>query len=424
MVFSALALPTGVLESPAMLAPMSAPPPSTATAARPPGVPVNALCLAPEQPLPTDLWTADGRLLLAKGHALGSHDQIHALDGRQPRVRPEDAAAWMLATGDRSVIPTGTVVRRPQEATPAVTSPGLHSRWLDLHGALNLLLRRGAEASDALPRLNEIGTRLAQLVERQPDESLFVLVQLLYDGQTPYCASNALAAATLCELLGPLAQLPAPARVSLRQAALTMNIAMARLQDELAHQKAPPAEHQRAAIHAHPTAGHALLQQLGVTDAEWLHLVLNHHEAPDGSGYPAGRAVDSLSLQILRLADRFIARISPRRSRTSLSARQAVRAHYLELRDHPSQLGELLVRRLGLYLPGSYVKLRNGEIAVVTRISNTVDKPTVLSILNKDGLPYGAPRVRHTLAPEFQIVEPVLAEKVKLRLDPARVFAA
>ena len=45
------------------------------------------------------------------------------------------------------------------------------------------------------------------------------------------------------------------------------------------------------------------------------------------------------------------------------------------------------------------------------------------AILNKDGLPYSAPRVRHTLAPDFQIVEPVLAEKVKLRLDPARLFA-
>ena len=102
-----------------------------------------------------------------------------------------------------------------------------------------------------------------------------------------------------------------------------------RLQDELAVQKAPPAQHQRATIHAHPVAGHALLQALGVTDAEWLHLVLNHHESPDGTGYPVGRAVDSLPLQILQLADRFVARISPRRSRTSLSARQAVRAHYL-----------------------------------------------------------------------------------------------
>ena len=42
-----------------------------------------------------------------------------------------------------------------------------------------------------------------------------------------------------------------------------------------------------------------------------------------------------------------------------------MRAHYLELRDHPSQLGELLVRRLGLYLPGSYVRLASGEVAVV-----------------------------------------------------------
>lgn len=393
-------------------------------------LPVNALCLAPEQTLPTDLWTSDGRLLLAKGHQLGSHDHILTLDSHHPCVRLVDAPAWRSATGDKAAFaPPVTVTQRPQTQPPQLVSsnamaPGLYGRWLDLHGGLHVLLRRGIEAPDFLKRIDEIGTRVTALVDSHPDESLFILVQLLYDGQSPYCASNALASATLTQLLGQLANVPVDTRQSLLYAALTMNIAMARLQDELALQKAPPAEHQRAAIHHHPVAGHAQLQALGVTDAEWLHLVLNQHESPDGTGYPSGQRVDSLPLQILRLADRFVARISPRRSRTSLSARQAVRAHYLELRDHPSQLGELLVRRLGLYLPGSYVKLRNGEIAVVIRISDAVDKPTVLAILNKDGLPYSAPRVRHTMAPEFQIVEPVLAEKVKLRLDPARVFAA
>lgn len=393
-------------------------------------VPINALCLAPEQALPSDLWTRDGRLLLAKGHQLGSHDHILTLDSHRPGVKPVDAPAWRAATGDKALaVPPVTVARRTSTQTSPVVSsdtmaPGLYGRWLDLHGALHVLLRRGSEAPDFLKRIEDIGTRARTLVDTHPDESLFILVQLLYDGQSPYCASNALASATLTQMLGQLASVSLETRQSLLYAALTMNVSMARLQDELALQKAPPAEHQRAAIHHHPIAGHALLQSLGAQDTEWLHLVLNQHEAPDGSGYPSGRAVDGLPLQILRLADRFVARISPRRSRTSLSARQAVRAHYLELRDHPSQLGELLVRRLGLYLPGSYVKLRNGEIAVVIRISDAVDKPTVLAILNKDGLPYSSPRVRHTLAPEFQIVEPVLAEKVKLRLDPARVFAA
>lgn len=393
-------------------------------------LPVNALSLAPDQPLPADLWTPDGRLLLARGHTLASHDQIRLLASHRPVVRVRDAHDWRAATGDKTGAPAGLPVStaRPQLSASAL-APSLYGRWLDLHGSLHLLLRRAGEepassATDVLPRLMSLGERVTSLVRAQPDESLFILVQLLYDGQSPYCASNALAAAALTELLGPLAGLPAAQQVPLRQAALTMNLAMARLQDELALQKAPPAEHQRASIAEHPTQGHQRLQALGVQDTGWLDLVLHHHETPDGKGYPGGLQVDSLPLQMLRLADRFVARISPRRSRTSLSARQAVRAHYLELRDNPSQLGHLLVRRLGLYLPGSYVKLRNDEVAVVVRITDAVDKPTVLSILNKDGLPYGTPRLRETWAPEFQIVEPVLAEKVKLRLDPARVFSA
>lgn len=396
----------------------------TPPAARTDWLPVNALCLAPEQPLPTDLWTPDGRLLLAKGHLVGSHEQIRLIDGHHPVVRVSDALSWRSATGDKAMVPAP--LRRPETARPAAEAPAptLYSRWLDLHGSLHVLLRQAGESTDALARLNQLGQQVTALVERHPDESLFILVQLLYDSQTPYCASNALAAATICQLLGQPAALPEAQLPSLVNAALTMNLAMARLQDELAQQKAPPTEHQRATIGEHPRAGHALLQRLGVTDSDWLDLVLNHHETPDGSGYPSGRAVDSPALQLLRLADRFVARISPRRSRTSLSARQAVRAHYLELRDNPGQLGELLVRRLGLYLPGSYVRLRNGEVAAVLRATDAVDKPTVLAVLSKDGLPYTTPRTRQTHTPEFQVVEPVLAEKVRLRLDPSRIFSA
>ncbi len=201
-------------------------------------LPVNALCLAPEQVLPTDLWTTDGRLLLAKGQQLGSHDQIRTLDSHRPGVRLADAPAWRVATGDRAATPPPVAApprqQQPQAVSSSAMAPGLYGRWLDLHGSLHLLLRRGAEATDFLKRIDEIGARVATEVDNHPDESLFILVQLLYDGQSPYCASNALAAATLTQLLGQLANLPAPTRRSLLFAALTMNTAMARLQDELA----------------------------------------------------------------------------------------------------------------------------------------------------------------------------------------------
>ena len=98
------------------------------------------------------------------------------------------------------------------------------------------------------------------------------------------------------------------------------------------------------------------------------------------------------------------------------------RSHYLELRDHPSQLGELLVRRLGLYLPGSYVRLQSNEIAVVTRSTPALNAPMVMAIIGKDGIPLSSPSLRDTAQPAFAIKDTVSSDEVKVRLDPSRLF--
>ena len=68
------------------------------------------------------------------------------------------------------------------------------------------------------------------------------------------------------------------------KAALTMNISMLELQGQLALQTTPPTDEQRRAIHAHPQFSRLMLEMAGVTDADWLQAVAQHHEAPDGSG--------------------------------------------------------------------------------------------------------------------------------------------
>ena len=131
----------------------------------------------------------------------------------------------------------------------------------------------------------------------------------------------------------------------------------------------------------------------------------------------------NLPLMLLQLSDRFVARISPRKGRKGLSARAAVRAHYLEMQRQNCPLGELLVKHLGLYLPGSYVRLQSNEIAVVTRSTAHANQPMVMAIVGKDGIPLSTPLVRDTALPQYAVLDSVPPDQVKVRLNPARVFA-
>jgi HD-GYP domain-containing protein (c-di-GMP phosphodiesterase class II) len=392
-------------------------------------LPLALSALRLQQPVPVDVWSAHGVLLLSKGQGIGSVDQLRKLALHRPMVREADfeslepeARQQLLRAGVRTPQITGLppVAIRPSQALPGLDEPA--SAWLDLHARLMTLLYNGSEAEDFLPRLQGIEALAQALTETRTDESLFTLVQMLLDRQTAYSAAHALLSATICELIAPSTEIPPAAQASLWRAALTMNIGMSRLHDQLSVQKQPPDEFQRREIAQHPVFGADLLRRLDVRDPIWLGLVHDHHETPDGQGYPAGKTELGTDQRLLHLADLFCARISPRRSRRGLAPNEAVRTLYLNEQEHDSPLGALLVKQLGLYPPGSYVRLATQEVAVVVRRGAKVNTPLVLAIVNPQGMPLSLPALRDTERTPYAVRDIVNADDVKVRLDAARVF--
>jgi diguanylate cyclase len=85
-----------------------------------------------------------------------------------------------------------------------------------------------------------------------------------------------------------------------------------------------PAE--RAEIERHPALGAAMLDQLGGFGPDVRSLVLDHHERPDGGGYPRGLAGVELSLdaRILAVCDVFDALVSERPYREAWPVERAL----------------------------------------------------------------------------------------------------
>ena len=101
----------------------------------------------------------------------------------------------------------------------------------------------------------------------------------------------------------------------------------------------------------------------------WPH----HHVAPDGTGYPAGqREVNDLAA-LVRRADIYTAKLSPRSTRGAMAADRAGRAMFMY--DPGNSMTAALVKEFGVYPPGCFVKLVSGETAVVVKRGPSVDHP-------------------------------------------------
>jgi HD-GYP domain-containing protein (c-di-GMP phosphodiesterase class II) len=189
-----------------------------------------------------------------------------------------------------------------------------------------------------------------------------------------------------------------------------MNISILQLQDSLQSQQSPLTAAQREIIDNHPEASATILRERGVTDTMWLEAVVAHHEAIDGSGYKQARKGDQIPVpaQLVSLADIYCARISSRDYRAALRPNAALRKLFLEqgkrVRDG---LASQFIKAIGVFPPGTPVKLENGEVAVVTERGETASTPAVFSIIGPRGMPLAAPIHRDTSRPTYGVREVV-----------------
>ena len=82
---------------------------------------------------------------------------------------------------------------------------------------------------------------------------------------------------------------------------------------------------------------------------------------------------------------------------------------------HTDEAGQALIRTLGLYPPGVWVKLQCGEIAMVLRRSAVAKAPVVVSLVSKTGMPLAVPALRNTKMPNYEVVGAVAPTQVKVR---------
>jgi len=377
---------------------------------------IQADLLAVGDTVPCDIYTAQGRLLLRRGHVVESESQLERLisiglydpaaldEGGFPR-----AGGQGRVMHEFSRLPSQTVRDRVS----------IFARLTGVAGDLEALLSATPAGTDIGAAVRSAAAIVKECCALDSDAAL---AQILLSEGIRYPLRQPVNAAVLSAILFGRLHHDDAQVCSAIAAALTMNMSIVELQDTLVQQKDALSEPQREALRLHPDQSVQALRDRGIDDALWLQTVAQHHEARDGSGYPKGLTGQAIcrEAQIVSLADRYCSLVSARAYRPAFAPRQAIKElHGRAGKSIDAALIGTLISAIGIFPPGAYVKLSNGETAVVVHRLIDPKHPAVYALHQGTTAPYDPPRKRLTASHrDYEIVGDVRPEAVRVKIDP------
>lgn len=355
------------------------------------------------EPLPFSIFDLEGRVLLRKGVVVSMPEQVESLIVRKAVMgmpTPEAAAAAGPLRPSVSPRPAAPLRNSP-EAAPVYEQVG--GLILNLKHSYATALK-APDQIDLPSRILQFAAKLQALCASDPDSAL---AAPHLDYVNPYLVVHQVMGAVLTEFIARRCGLEAQQRLPYVCAALTRGIGLAAIQDELEQCDGPLPEQLKKAIHAHPLQSGAILRRAGVTDNTWLDSVEHYHERLNGSGYPqriAGSAI-AVGARMLAIADTYSAMTKPRPYRGKARvAQNALRDIYAQKDENlDGALIQHMINEIGIFPPGSIVRLKSGELAVIKQRTFKAASAVAYTVYDPRGMPLMEPIRRDTANPAHEI---------------------
>lgn len=367
---------------------------------------INMSDIVEGEALPWDVCDYNGTLLLKKGYIVQRHSQIEALVERG--LFAEESSGPSHGPGN----PT------PEQEQPSVL------RLINLANKRLERLLFGLHHEPAFAeKILEVAKVLGYAIDLSPDVA--VACVLLNQQASTYPIRHCIDSAVISTLIARSTKIAPEEIAALAAAALTMNVGMITYHTQLQNKQGTLSDKETELIHQHPQAGVKLLESAGVRDPDWLAYVLYHHENEDGSGYLSGLAGKDIpqNAKIISLADRYCARISARDYRKQVLPNTALRDIFLDGgKGINPMLAALFIKELGIYPPGTLVRLINGEIGVVSKKGETATTPIVHALVGPRGVPLSLPIRRETAKESFAIQETLHENQANIRFSMHQIW--
>jgi putative nucleotidyltransferase with HDIG domain len=166
---------------------------------------------------------------------------------------------------------------------------------------------------------------------------------------------------------------------------LLHDVGMMKVKQEVFTKHAALDQEEWEQVKGHPIEGALLLTKEVVLRDVVARVALEHHEKPDGTGYPAGKKKNETHVyaRLINVVDTYGAMVSPRAHRLPMLPFQAMRV----VMDDGAKgmldwdIVQAFVKALSIYPIGSYVKLEGGEVARVVRSQPEIPEKPVIAVV-------------------------------------------
>ena len=306
------------------------------------------------QPLPFSVYDKAGILLLKTGCSINVERHLEILIANGLYFKPEQV--------------------KLRTSAPEPEAPNSEANTFFVLDAAKLKLLRlfdqyrdGGVKDDFVGRIDTLASTVMDACSHDTDAAL---ANLHLDYETSYAVVHHMQAAILCEIMGKKLKVNESTRLSLIKAALTHDMDLLDIQDDLDKQITSLDSYQKGSGYAYALSGDAI----------------------------------NITTRILAVADIYSAMIRDRPYRKAMLSNEAMRQLLLEQgKKADLRLIQLLIKEVGVFPPGALVQLANNEISVVKERKVNSVCPTVYSFIRSSGMPMISPLKRETENAEHKV---------------------
>ena len=334
--------------------------------------------------LPWDVYAESGKLLLKAGHVIPNQQVLSSM---------QKYVMYRFAR-DGDTAQTG----KQKRINVFALLDNLVLRLKNIYADID------AADQNVPEKVEHLAKEIRQLCITEPDATI---AAFHLPNEYRYSVFHSLQCAIVCAFILQDENQDEHSQLMIIAAALTANVGMHELQDQLARQDGMLTPDQDDEVKIHPEKSVRQLKNVGVSDKTWLQTILEHHELGNKTGYPRGLALDEIcaGAKMLAIADRYGAMVTMRDYRKPVFIKDALSMFLLDKgKSYDSRFALLLIKQLSIFPPGSFVKLNNGEVAIVIKrgMKNPM-KPIVKSFLGPDKKRYIKPLFRECGVNNYEV---------------------
>ena len=153
--------------------------------------------------------------------------------------------------------------------------------------------------------------------------------------------------------------------------AMLHDLGKMKIQDRIVHKTSPLSEIEQRTYKLYPQYGSKLAKKYGNLSEEVIEIIEQHREHEDGTGYPNQLTSENISKlsKIVAITAAYDDHCNCPRNKKQLTPYEAMSLMYSQTKFDENTLS-IFINRLGVYPPGTLVKLSDGSFAGVTGVNH------------------------------------------------------